>query len=151
MKIKVLILLLLLGGFAFGQKKYAVSFEELPLKMTENPKPVVVKIYTDWCGICKIQDKQIEKDIELQQIFAKDFYYVEFNAESRADITFNGRTYRFIPHGTKGGIHELAVALGGTQLSYPCWVLLDPGYYVTAGHSGLLKPKQLKALLTPEP
>ena len=144
MKIKFLILLLLLSAASSAQKQYAVTFEELPLKMMEHPKPIVIKIYTDWCGICKILDKQIEKDAELQQMLAKDFYYVEFNAESRANIFYNNKTYRFIPHGIKGGIHELAVALGGKHLAYPCWIIIAPGYQVITTHNGLLKSRELK-------
>jgi hypothetical protein len=144
MKVKTLILLLLLAGTAFGQKEYAVTFEELSLKMMEHPKPIVIKIYTDWCGVCKIQDKQIEKDAELQQMLAKDFYYIEFNAETRADILYNNKMYRFIPHGTKGGVHELALALGGKQLSYPCWIIIAPGYQVITTYNGLLKSRELK-------
>lgn len=135
-------------SFGYSQKNY-VSFKELEQKMAQQPRPVVIKMYTDWCTICKIQDKQIEKNDSLQQTLADNYYYLEFNAESREPVTFNGAIYKFIPHGT-GGLHELASQLSEAQSSYPVWIFLSPDYKIIARYNGLLKSTELIKLLSLE-
>lgn len=146
MKIKTLLLFFLISLASFGQKGYAVSFNELALKMAEKPRPVIIKVYTDWCSVCKIQDKQLAKDKELQKMLAEDFYYVEFNAEARQDILFNNRNYHFMHNGKSGGVHELALLLLGKQPAYPGWAFLSSNYETIDAYRGLLKSEQLKTI-----
>lgn len=146
-KILSILLLLLTVSFGYSQKSYSISFKELEQKMTQQPRPILIKMYTGWCAICKIQDKQIEKDNALQQILANNYYYIELDAESREPISFNKTIYTFIPHGT-GGLHELAALLGDTKGSYPCWVLLLPDYTIEARYNGLIKSRELVKILS---
>jgi thioredoxin-related protein len=140
-------LLLLTAIAGHSQKSYAVTFTALPEKMAETPRPLLIKVYTDWCSICKIQDKKIEKDKELQAVLANQYYYLELNAESTEAVSFNGKVYRFIPHGVSGGIHELAMQLCNKQAAYPCWVLLSKDYKTRLLYNGLIQAKDLKHLL----
>ncbi|MNK01332.1 thiol:disulfide interchange protein precursor [compost metagenome] len=140
------LLLLFAVSFGYSQKSYTVSFKELEQKMAQQPRAILVKMYADWCTICKIQDKQIEKNDSLQQILSNNYYYLELNAESREPIAFNGTVYKFIPQGT-GGLHELASQLGEAKSSYPAWVLLSPDYKIIARYNGLLKSSELIELL----
>lgn len=143
------ILLLFAVSFGYGQKNYTVSFKELEQKMTQQPRYIIIKMYTDWCAICKIQDKQIEKNDSLKEILAHNYYYLEFNAESREAVTFNGTVYKFIPQGT-GGLHEFASQLSEAKSSYPAWVLLSPDYKIIARYNGLFKSGDLIRLLSLE-
>lgn len=122
-----------------------VSFEELPQKMAIGPRPIVIKIYTDWCGICKLQDRQLAKNEEVKKLLSEKYYYLELNAETRKTLPFAGRAYKFIANGT-GGINTLAAELCQSQ-SYPCWVFLSPDYKVISSYNGLLKPEQLITIL----
>lgn len=140
------VLLLLICCTAYSQKPYAVTFGELHMKMKDVPKPVVIKVSTEWCCICKMQDRQIEKSPETQQLLAGDYYYLELDAETRQNIFFGNNEYRFIPNG-KGGIHELAATLCGANSSYPCWVFLSPEYEIVSVYNGLLKKGQLISML----
>jgi hypothetical protein len=146
-KILSILLLLLTVSFGYSQKSYGVSFKELEQKMTQQPRPILIKMYTGWCAICKIQDKQIEKDNALQQILANNYYYIELDAESREPISFNKTIYTFIPHGT-GGLHALAALLGEAKGSYPCWVLLLPDYTIEVRYDGLIKSRKLVKILS---
>lgn len=144
MKPKLLLLFFFITLAVTAQEKYTVTFNELALKMAEKPRPVIIKMYTDWCSACKIQDKQLAKDKELQKILSADFYYMELNAEAREDILFNNRNYHFIANGKSGGVHELVLALLGKQPAYPGWVFLSPGYETIDVYRGLLKSPDLK-------
>lgn len=127
----------------YGQQ--TVSFAELPKKMAYAPRPIVIKIYTDWCSICKLQDRQISKNKEVKKLLDEKYYYLELNAETRKTLLFNGRAYTFIPNGT-GGINSLAAELCQSQ-NYPCWVFLSPDYKAISTYNGLLKPAQLLEIL----
>lgn len=148
MKNTLVLLLLIIASAANAQEKYATTFDELPAKMAAAKKPILIKIYTQWCSICKMQDRQLTKDAELKAMLKDSYYYIAFDAESRNPITFNGREYRFVPNGLKGGLHELAATLCKANSSYPCWVLLREDYTVAWVHNGFLKSNQLKALLS---
>lgn len=146
-KIFVISLLLFAVSIGYSQKSYGISFKELEQKMTQQPRPILIKMYTGWCAICKIQDKQIEKDSALQQLLANNYYYIELDAESREPITFNTTIYTFIPHGT-GGLHALAALLGDSKCAYPSWVLLSPDYKIEARYNGLIKSGELVKILS---
>lgn len=145
---KILLTAILFCTVALGysQKSYEVSFIDLPAKMAQQPRPVLIKMYTGWCAVCRLQDRQIEKDSNLQRLLADKVYYVVFDAESRAPIVFNGKKYLFVPQGT-GGIHALAAELSEAK-SYPAWVLLSPVYTAEAHHNGILKSSELTQILT---
>lgn len=126
--------------------QHVTKFEELQLKMIAEPRPVVVKIYTQWCSVCKLQDKKIQKDERLKNIFNGAVYYVELDAESRKTITFGNKAYQFIPNGT-GGVHRLATELCPSQ-NYPCWVFLAANYNVIQAYSGLINPERLSHIIS---
>jgi len=147
-KIYLAILVFLNFSVGYSQKTYATTFEELPLKMAKEPKPILIKMYTAWCAVCKLQDRQIEKDNQLQKLLSDKYYYIEFNAESREAVLFNGREYIFLPNG-KGGLHALANAFSEAKGSYPSWILLSPDYKLLSGYNGLLKSKDLIRVLSP--
>ena len=143
----VIVLLFMATFFGYSQNGTAISFIQLDQRMKQEPRQVVIKIYTDWCAICKLQDRQVKKDKALQQLLASDYYYVEFNAETKEPIVFDGASYTFSPQGT-GGIHNLALLLGGKQLAYPCWVLLSQDYKILLRYNGLLKGSDLQNILS---
>ncbi len=52
------------------------------------------------------------------------FYPVKFNAETKEDIVYKGKTYHFVKDG-KRGHHELAATLLQGRMSYPTLVFID--------------------------
>ncbi|SDF04147.1 thioredoxin family protein [Chitinophaga filiformis] len=123
-----------------------VTFTYLQDSMAVHPKPIVIKIYTDWCSYCKMQDRQIERSPAVQQLLSEKYYYVALNAESRQPIVFNDTTYSFIPYGTQG-VHALAAKLMQHHAAYPAWVVLDTSYRTKALYTGMLKDKLLLEFL----
>ncbi|MGV3461282.1 MAG: hypothetical protein ACO1N9_12595 [Flavobacterium sp.] len=142
---KLFILILLILTVMRAHCQQTVSFEQLPQMMAAEPRPIVIKIYADWCSICKLQDRQLSKNEEVKKLLTVKHYYLELNAETRKTLPFAGRIYKFIPNGT-GGINALAAELCKGQ-SYPGWVFLSLDYKVISTYNGLLKPEQLISIL----
>ena len=115
---KVLLFFWIIACFGFmnpfpsttKEKIHWISFEEAEKLNKEKPLPILVDIYTDWCGWCKVMDKNTFADPEVARILNEKFYPVKFNAEQREDVTFQGNTFKFAAYGN-GGTHELASAL----------------------------------------
>ena len=145
MKQRLFILVfVMLAMTAYCQQR--ITFDVLPQKMALEPRPIAIKIYTDWCGICRLQDRQLAKSDDVKKLLTEKYYYLELNAETCKTLLFGGRVYKFIPNGT-GGINALAAELCNSQ-SYPCWVFISEDYKVVSTYNGLLKPGQLIEILS---
>ncbi len=101
-----------------------LSFEEAVEKAKENPKPIFVDVYTDWCGWCKKMDIATFSEDRVAKMLQNDFYPVKFNAEQQEPINFNNHEFKFVENGRRG-YNELAVALLDGKLSYPSVVFLN--------------------------
>jgi thioredoxin-related protein len=101
-----------------------MTFEEAVQKSKTEKRKIFIDVYTDWCGWCKVMDKNTFNDPAVAKLLNEKFYPVKFNAEQREDIQFDGHTFKFIENG-RSGYHQLAAALLNNQLSYPTVVFLD--------------------------
>lgn len=101
-----------------------ITFEEAVLKSKDNPKPIFIDVYTDWCGWCKKMDAATFNDPKVAEVLQNEFYPVKFNAEQKESILFNDYTFKFVANGRRG-YNELAAALLDGKLSYPSVVFLN--------------------------
>lgn len=139
----LLSMVLLLGAFQVAsgverQKIEWLSLEEALKKAEKEPRPIVMDVYTDWCGWCKRMDAYTFVNPVIVDYISKNYYAVKFNAEMREPVTYLGKEYT--PYQGPGkGPHTLVVTLTNGKLSYPTMVYLDaqgalvtvvPGYYV---------------------
>ncbi len=56
-------------------------------------RPVLVDVYTDWCGWCKRMDRDVYARADVQDYLARKFVTVKLNAESGDAAHYQGRTY----------------------------------------------------------
>jgi thioredoxin-related protein len=91
------------------------------------PKKIIVDVFTDWCGWCKRMDKSTFSDSTVMAYLQENFYPVKLNAEQKADIQFNGTTFKFMDSGGRG-VHELAYSLLEGKMGYPTVVYLNEKY-----------------------
>ena len=101
-----------------------LTFEEAVEKSKTEKRKVFIDVYTDWCGWCKVMDKNTFSDPKVAELLNEKFYPVKFNGEQREDVVFNGTTFKFVESG-RNGYHQLAASLLNNQLSYPTVVFLD--------------------------
>jgi len=93
-------------------------------------RKVIVKVYTKWCTWCQRMDSQTFSDPVIASFINEKFYPVRFDAETKEDLQYNGKTYSFVQNG-KRGHHELAATLLRGRLSYPTIIFLDEsGEYI---------------------
>ena len=48
------------------------------------PKPIFMDVYTDWCGPCKMLDKNTFSNPEVAAFISKNYYAVKFNCEGNS-------------------------------------------------------------------
>ncbi|MBN1142797.1 MAG: DUF255 domain-containing protein [Bacteroidales bacterium] len=124
---RITILFIVLGfaipAFSQATVKWYTIEEAFELTKKE-PRKIMVDVYTDWCGWCKVMDKKTFSNEVIAEYLNKNFYPVKFNAEQKADVSLNGKIYKYVASGTRG-YHQLAYQLLNGQLGYPSVVFLD--------------------------
>ena len=110
------------------------------------PKKLLVDVYTDWCGWCKVMDRETFPNDTIADYLNKNFYCVKLNAEMRDSIQFAGNTFIWMSPekgGGRNGIHTLAYSLLDGQMSYPTIVYLSEKFERIVISPGYKKPAQL--------
>jgi thioredoxin-related protein len=123
---KLFFLFALISTSLFAQNNPApagikwITFNQLAKMQAIQKRPVLVDVYTDWCGWCKELDRTTYSDPNIVNYINTAFYAIKFNAESKDSITYLGKKYY-----NKARTHELAVYLMGQNLSYPTTIFLN--------------------------
>ena len=69
------------GAFAHEEITWSHDFDASLSQAQKENKLVFVDFYTDWCGPCKLLDKETFKDAKFADVINKDFIAVKLNAE----------------------------------------------------------------------
>ncbi len=100
-------------------------------------KPLMIDVYTDWCGWCKHMMATTFASPGLAGYINNNFYPVRFDAETHDTIKFMDTLYYNRDFKNKTGkTHDLAKKLLNNSLSYPTLIYMDrqgnravvPGY-----------------------
>lgn len=85
-------------------------------------KKIFIDLYTDWCGWCKVMDRNVFSDSAVAAYMNEHFYCVKFNAESKNDIKYQNVVFKYK---AENKAHELAISLLNGEMSYPSLVFLN--------------------------
>ncbi|MGC4104537.1 thioredoxin family protein [Ferruginibacter sp.] len=146
-KVKYFLVLMALPVLLFSfktEKKEKInwlSISELSAAYSKNPKPVIIDVYTSWCGWCKVMDKETYANDKVAAYINENYYAVKFDAESKDSVEFSGKKYGFNP---AYKANDLAVYLLYGRMGYPTTVLLSTLDAQPAPLSGYLKPSELE-------
>ena len=66
-----------------------ITFEEAVKKSKAEKRPIFIDVYTDWCGWCKVMDKNTFNDPAVAKLLNEKFYAVKFDAEQKEDVVFD--------------------------------------------------------------
>ncbi len=132
-----------------------LTVEEAQAQAKKVPKPLMIDVYTSWCGPCKMLDAKTFSDPRLAEYVNKHFYPVKFNAESGAPVTFKGHKlenpdFNAASTGGRNGTHQLTYAIANVEgrIAYPTVVYLDSDLNVLAPVQGYLTPEQMEPILS---
>lgn len=124
-----------------------ITWEEAMEKSKTEKRKILVDVYTNWCGWCKKMDATTFKDPVIAKYINKNFYAVKFDAESKDEIAFNGKDYKYVKSG-KRGYHELAAWMTNGKLGYPTVVFISEELKVIQPIPGYLPADKFEPIMT---
>lgn len=127
-----------------------ITIEEAVELQKEEPKKIIMDVYTNWCGPCKMLDKNTFQNADVVEYINEHYYAVKFNAEGNDEVTFNDKTFKnpnYDPAkaNRRNSAHEFARYL--QVRAYPTIVYFDEEANVIAPISGYMKPQQIELYL----
>lgn len=116
----------------------------------KEPKKIFADVYTDWCGPCKMMDKNTFTNSDLIEYVNTHFYPVKFNAEGTEkvnyqDFEYTNPNYKPERKGKRNAQHFFANALKVS--GYPSIVFFDEDSNVIAPVTGYRTAEQLEIYL----
>ena len=127
-----------------------VTLEEAVKLQKKMPKKIMVDVYTNWCGPCKMLDKNTFHNKDVVDYVNKHYYAVKFNGEGNDVVTFDGKTYdnpNYNPANAKrrNSAHQLTRYF---QINaYPTIVFIDEKGKMIAPIKGYQQPQGLELYL----
>lgn len=146
----ILVLTVLTSVTSIAQEINWVSFQEALALQKKTPKKIMMDVHTNWCGPCKMLDKNTFHNPDVVNYVNKNYYAVKFNGEGNESInykekTFSNPNYDPARANSRNSAHQLASYL---QISaYPTIVFFDEKGDVIAPIRGYQKPTQLELYL----
>jgi thioredoxin-related protein len=140
----LIFLFVFFASFTQSVKWYTIT-EALELNKKE-PRKIVVDVYTDWCGWCKVMEKNTYNNEIIAEYLNKKFYIVKLDAEQKEDVKIGDKTYKFVPQGRRG-YHELAAILLQGNMVYPSVVFLDEKVRILQSFQGYIRAKQFDQII----
>lgn len=144
MKKSTFLFLLLLMNFAYAQVKW-MSLEDAVEAQKNEPRKIMIDFYADWCGPCKIMEKNTFNHPVIAKYLNENYYPVKFLADGKEDITLFGRT--FVNSGYREGksrnsLHDFTKFMNVAAI--PSTVFLDEQTMPITILQGALTAKELE-------
>ncbi len=135
------------------KKIHWISFEEAQEKMKTEPRKIIVDVYTEWCGPCKMMMKNTFTNPVIIDYINTNYYAVKFNAESGDTVVFKGKTFTNPNFDAskrgRNSTHELTYAIANINggIAYPTTIYIDEDLNLLTGIQGYLDPARIEPIL----
>jgi len=134
----------------YAQEINWVTFQEALELQKKTPKKIMMDVYTNWCGPCKMLDRNTFQNKDVANYVNEYYYAVKFNGEGNDVVSYKEKSFtnpRYNPANAnrRNSAHQLA---GYLQISaYPTIVFFDNKGEVIAPIRGYQTPPQLELYL----
>ena len=144
------IFFVLFNSFVFSQEINWMSLNDVAEAQKTNPKNVLIDVYTNWCGPCKLMDRNTFSNTDIIRIINENYYAVKFNAEGNDTVTFMDKVFtnpNFDSTKTqrRNSSHQFTQFLGVN--AYPSTLFFDSEMNYLTPVRGYLNPKQIEIYL----
>ncbi len=99
-------------------------------------RPVVVNVYTGWCGWCKRMDRDVYARDDVRNYLARNFVAIRLDAESRDPAKYENRNYT-----------SSALAQRFHVSGYPTTIFLRSNGEHVVNVPGYIEPERFKLML----
>ncbi|MBH45432.1 MAG: thioredoxin family protein [Flavobacteriaceae bacterium] len=126
-----------------------LTFEAALEAQRENPKKILMDVYTDWCGPCKLMDKKTFQNKDVAAYISEHYYAVKFNAEGKETISFFGNSFtnpNYDPNRKgRNATHQFTQFLG--VKGYPTVIFISETGDLITPLVGYQNPQQIELYL----
>ena len=149
--IKILYLIIFFISFnSFTQEIKWISLEDAVYLQKASPRNIIMDVYTNWCGPCKMLDRNTFSNKSVINYINENFYAVKFNAEGNDVVNFRGYeftnpNYDASKANRRNSSHQLTRSLGVS--AYPTIIFLDKSSNLIHRLRGYQSPKQIEVYL----
>ncbi|RLD23203.1 MAG: protein-disulfide isomerase, partial [Bacteroidetes bacterium] len=84
-----------------NEKVNWISLAEAQEKIKDNPKTIFIDFSAEWCGWCKVMDKNTFSDADVAAYMNKNYYSVRLDYDSKEQLEFFGEKFTARELGTK--------------------------------------------------
>lgn len=150
MKKIILIALVLIGINLNAQEINWVTLEEAVELQQKEPRKIIMDFYTNWCGPCKLLDKNTFKNKDVANYINNNYYAVKFNAEGNNVVNFKGYEFKnpkYDPAKAKRRNYSHQLTQYFNVTAYPTIVFVDEDINLITQIKGYQNPQQLELYL----
>ena len=145
----IVLLLVFTSENILAQKIQWMSMSEAQEAQKNKPKKIFMDVYTEWCGPCKLLDKNTFQNPDVSRYISEHYYAVKFNAEGNEEIMYYEQIFKnpnYDPNRKgRNATHQFTQFLG--VKGYPTMVFFSENGDPIMPIVGYQKPKQIELFL----